>query len=447
MVEVVVGGVLVRRVVPVMVALVVAVVAASGVWAAHRARTARVSVSSHGTQSTTGFSYGSSSPSISGDGRFVAFESDANNLVSGDSNGHGDVFVRDRKTHRTARLSVSSHGTQGNDGSSSPSISANGRFVAFASDASNLVGGDSNGYSDVFVRDRKTHRTVRVSVSSHGTQGNIDSGSPSISANGRFVVFESDDSNLVGGDRNDARDVFVHDLKTHRTARITVSSHGSEGNFGSGAPSISADGRFVAFSSLANNLIGDGSNDPFGGVFVRDRKTHRTILVSVSSHGTQGNGYSDAPSISANGRFVAFTSDASNLVGGDSNGHGDVFVRDRRTGRTARLSLSTHGTQGNGGSSAASISGDGRFVAFASLASNLVGGDTNDRPDVFVRDRKTGRTARLSVSSDGTQGNLNSASPSISGDGRSVAFASDASNLVGGDSNDSADIFVRGPLR
>src|SRR2546430_2734284 len=172
-----------------------------------------------------------------------------------------------------------------------------------------------------------------------------------------------------------------------------------------------------------------------------------TKRVSVDSHGAQGIGESDGDSISADGRFVTFDSTASNLVGGDTNGVGDVFVRDRKTGKTKRVSVNSHRAQANGESFAASISADGRFVAFLSSGSNLVGGDANGAGDGFVRDRKAGKTRRVSVDSHGAQGNAASFPPSISADGRFVAFTSLANNLVAGDTNSASDIFARGPLR
>ncbi len=354
-------------------------------------------------------------------------------------------------TARTERISLASDGTQG-DGESSfgnssgSSLSAHGRFVAFDSAASTLVGRDTNGATDVFVRDRMTGETKRVSLRSGGAQGNGTSFFSSISADGRFVAFTSDASNLVGNDTNDWWDVFVHDRRTGKTERVSLSSGGAQGRGTSFSSSISADGRFVAFVSGAPNLVGNDTNETHD-VFVRDRRTGKTELVSLGSDGAKGNSSSFFSSISADGRFVAFFSYASNLVGGDTNGAIDVFVRDRSTRETKRVSLRSDGAQGGGDSSYPSISPDGRFVAFTSDASNLVGGDTNGVTDAFVRDRKTGETERVSLGSGGTQGNGDSRGSSISANGRFVAFPSDASNLVGGDTNDAIDVFVRGPLR
>ena len=400
--------------------------------------TERVSVSSAGSQANND----SSIPSISADGRYVAFQSYASTLVSGDTNGYQDVFVRDLETGTTERVSVSSAGVQGNNSSTSPSISEDGRYVAFQSSANNLVAGDSNAKSDIFVRDRETGTTERVSVSSAGVEGNDNSSAPSISADGRYVAFYSGANNLVAGDANGYLDVFVRDRETNTTELVSVSTAGVQGNSTSLIPSISADGRYVAFYSSASNLVAGDTND-YLDVFVRDLETGITERVSVSSEGVEGNDYSSYLSINADGRYVAFQSNANNLVAGDTNGYLDVFVRDRETNTTELVSVSTAGTQGNSASVKPSISADGRHVAFYSYANNLVSGDTNDYLDIFVRDLETGTTERVSVSSAGAQGNNSSSYPSISADGRYVAFLSDANNLVSGDTNVRNDVFVR----
>jgi Tol biopolymer transport system component len=229
------------------------------------------------------------------------------------------------------------------------------------------------------------------------------------------------------------------------TVRVSVSSSDTQANSRSMSPAISADGRYVAFESYASNLVAGDTNDRRD-VFVGDRVTGTTERVSVSSSGTQANSRSMSPAISADGRYVAFNSDARNLVAGDTNRAQDVFVHNRSTGTTRRVSKSSSGTQANQRSSTGGISADGRYVAFESWASNLVAGDTNDRSDVFVRDRATGTTQRVSVSSAGTQANQGSWDPAVSADGRYVAFGSYASNLVAGDTNDVGDVFLRGPL-
>jgi len=398
--------------------------------------TTRVSVDSSGYQ---GNSY-SRGASINADGRYVAFSSWASNLVTGITSPAGqNVFVHDRQTSQTALVSVDSAGNWKHGFSEFPSISADGRYVAFQSDANFLVPEDNNVYRDIFVHDRQTRQTTRVSVDSAGNAENSDSWYPSISADGRYVAFTSDASNLVPGDTNNAADVFVHDRQTGQTTRESIDSAGNQGTDTSIFPSISADGRYVAFHSIASNLVPGDTNNDYD-VFLHDRQTGQTIRVSVDSTGNQVNGGTN-PSISADGHYVAFDSDASNLVPGDTNGYPDVFVHDRQTGQTTRVSVDSAGYQGNFGSGNPSISADGRYVAFHSIASNLVPGDTNTY-DVFVHDRQTGQTTRVSVDSAGYQGNFGSGNPSISADGRYVAFDSDASNLVPGDTNGYSDVFV-----
>src|SRR4028119_1476418 len=322
------------------------------------------------------------------------------------------------------RVSVDSAGNQGNSFSGFPSISADGRFVAFSSGASNLVPGDTNNTGDIFVRDRLTNTTTRVSVDSAGNQANSDSNSPSISADGRFVAFYSDASNIVPGDTNSNRDIFVRDRLTNTTTRVSLDSAGNQANNSSRDPSISADGRFVAFVSFASNLVPGDTNRDFD-IFVRDTLTNTTIGVSVDSAVNQGNTYSYSPSISADGRFVAFISNIynpSNIMVADALEDTEIFVRDTLTNTTTRLSVDSAGNQGNGSSSDPSISADGRFVAFSSDASNIVPGDTNNRDDIFVWDTLTNTTTRVSVDSAGNQRNSGSYSPSISADGRFVAF-------------------------
>jgi Tol biopolymer transport system component len=406
----------------------------------HDRTTAQTTRESLGSTSIGG-NHESFAAAVSFDGRYVAFHSDADNLITGDGNGRTDVFVHDRGTWQITRVSVDGAGVEGNNNSQYPSISSDGRYVAFGSAASNLVGGDTNGKIDIFIHDRDTGLTTRVSVTSTGTQSNGGSYFPSISGDARYVAFHSDASNLVTGDTNGVIDVFVHDRNTGQTTRVSVDSAGVEGNLTSWYPSISADGRYVAFESYANNLVIDDTNFRWD-IFVHDRNTGQTNRVSVDSGGIEGNKDSNNPSISADGRYVAFQSDADNLVTGDTNWSSDVFVHDRTTGQITRASVDSAGVEGNAPSEYPSISSDGSYVAFATSASNLVPDDTNGRWDVFVHDRSTGQTTRASVSSDGIEGNDTSWIPSISADGSYVAFESYANNLVPDDTNGRWDVFI-----
>ncbi len=296
--------------------------------------------------------------------------------------------------------------------------------------------------------------TTRVSVSSGSDQGDRESCCPSISADGRFVAFGSFARTLVPGDGNRVDDVFIRDRMTRTTRRMSVDSAGAEGNGATFLGALSASGRFVAFQSLATNLVSGDTNAVLD-VFVRDRDPDgngvfdelngATILVSVGPAGEPANGVSDDAAIPENGRWVVFHSTASNLLAtqpGDTNGASDVFVRDLVAGTTIRVSLRTSGAEGNGDSRFAALSADARYVAFHSLASNLVANDTNNSIDVFLHDIVSGITRRVSVDALGGQANGHSLEPSISADSRFVAFQSIANDLVSGDANGVQDVFV-----
>ena len=408
--------------------------------------TERVSVDFAELQANGNSSY----PSVSADGRFVAFASDAANLAAGDTNAVNDIFVRDRQTGVTERVSVDSNETQADFASANDertAISADGRFVAFRSAATNLVPGDTGFRSDIFVRDRQAGTTERVSVDGAEVEADESSFKASISGDGRFVAFESSATNLVAVDSNGSTDVFVRDRQLGATELVSVNSAEAQGS--GSDPSISADGRYVAFASSSTNLVTGDSNGK-ADIFVRDRQTGTTERVSVDSAEAQTNDGSNEPSISADGRFVAFTSVATNLVAGDTNTASDIFVRDRQTGVTTRVSVNSAAGQANGTNREPSVSADGRFVSFHSLATNLVAGDSNGVYDVFVHDRLAGTTQRVSVDSVGAQANADNTfyGSAIAGDGRFVVFHSVATNLVANDTNAKPDVFLRdrGPI-
>ena len=444
--------------------------------------TDRLSVASDSAEANGG---DSGFPAISSDGRFVVFESAASNLVSGDSNGFFDIFVRDTCrgapagcSPSTARVSVASDGSEANGDSGLPAMSSDGRFVVFGSVASNLFSGDSNGSEDIFVRDTCrgapagcTPSTARVSVASDGSQANGDSFNQEISADGRFIAFESSATNLVSGDTNGVDDVFLRDTCvgasgcTPSTIRISVASDGGEGNGFSFDPFLSADGRFVVFDSSTTNLV-PGDTNGVDDIFVRDTCigasscTPSTFQVSVDSAGAQGNDASFLPKISGNGRFVVFTSFASNLVANDTNNGHDVFLRDTCFGEsgsctpsTVRVSVDSGGNQadapsGGPATNGAAICADGRLIAFGSRATNLVSGDTNGTFDIFVRDTCVGvsgctlATLRISVAGDGTESSVRSDGPAITADGRFVVFHSVSTEFLPGDTNLSFDVFL-----
>jgi len=404
--------------------------------------TTRISTDSFGTEGND-YSFW---PALSADGAIVAFQSDATNLVANDTDGMWDLFVCDRVTGIVTRVNVDSSGAEANAYcyfNSAQSMSADGNRVAFVSMASNLCANDTNGSVDVFVHDRANAVTERVSVDSSGSEANNSSDVCVLSADGNVVAFRSAASNLVSNDTNRSPDVFVRDLSTGSTERVSVDSSGGEADGDSGGTlSISADGRFVAFASLATNLV-SGDKNHKQDIFVRDRLLGTTERVSVSPTGGGGNGWSDHPSISGDGRFVAFLSSATNLVANDTNGVEDAFVFDRATATMVRANVDSAGAETTGDVGWPTMSLDGRVVTFDGTATDLVAGDTNQRRDCFVHDLATGATARISVDSTGAEGNDDSGGfIAISADHGVFAFASGATNLIASDTNGFADVFV-----
>ena len=386
---------------------------------------------------------------LSADGRWLVFQSEASNLVPGDGNLERDIFLRDRLTGTTTRVSVSTAGAQANGSSYGPAISGDGRFVAFESDASNLVAGDTNSARDIFLRDTQAGTTTRVSVSSLGAQTSLLSSMAAISGDGSVLAFTSADGNLVPGIGNGAWQVFVHERLTGVTTLGSVALAGGAANGFCYSPSFSNDGRWLCFSSLASNLA-SADGDGFQDIFVRDRLSGVTVCSSVSTAGIKGTDTSAWPRISADGGTVAFQSAAANLVAGDTNGVTDIFARDLLSGETTRVSVSSSGAQGNGGSDGTSqvpaLSADGRYVAFRSLTTNLAP-NTIGWHAILLRDRLAGTTISLSLTPAGAGASADCHHPAMSADGRFVSFQSGASDLVAGDLNGGIyDIFVRGPL-
>lgn len=425
--------------------LVVAAHAATVVgWAtaAHAAPvTDRVSVANAGQQANGA----SANPSVNLDGSLIAFSSSATNLTDVVVS-PGQVYVRHTASRQTELVSRSTAGGAANGDALDPSISEDGRLVAFQSDASNLVPGDTNGVHDIFVRDRATGVTTRISVSTAGGQGNAISAQPAISGDGRYVAFTSAASNLVSGDTNGVGDIFVHDRALGQTTRASVGPAGVEGTGNSSKPSINRDGSRVAFHSSARNLTARADTNSADDVFVASR-TAVLLRASESSGSVQGNLSSRDAAISADGRTVVYQSAANNLVGGDTNSRRDVFRHDVINGLTTLVSAAGTGGAANGDSLAPSISADGRRVAYSSTASNLVGTDANGATsDVFVTDLAAAPGAQntlVSVSTGGTAANGTSAFSALSHNGLVTAYHSSATNLVAGDTNATLDVFAR----
>lgn len=399
----------------------------------------RVSVSGTGA----GANGSADSPSISADGRYVAFHSYATNLVEDDTNGFYDVFVHDRDTRETSLVSVSSSGALGNDSSWEPSISPDGRYVAFSSLATNLVPGDTFGHEDIFLHDRKLATTIRVSVSSTGAEANSSCRDPVVSEGGRFVAYRSRASNLVIVKPAYTHwGIFLHDCDTRQTERVSVNSDGVSATNTCHSPSISNDGRYVAFSSVSKGFF-PGEDTWDSDVLVRDRAAGYTHFLSQAGAGVKGNGNSANPSISGNGKLVVFESEASNLAPGDINGASDIYLHRLKYGSNERLSWTSENGEPNHDSTNAAISNDGLCVTWRSCASNIVPDDDNGRWDIFARaiGASAGPTRRLSVAADGTQATFDCWLPCVSNSGLFVAFHT-AAPLVPSDSNAKFDVYL-----
>lgn len=437
---------------------------------------ARANVATDGTQANQSSFFGGA---ISGDGRFVAFESLASTLVPNDTNGARDVFVHDNMTGVTERVSVASDESEGDEPATGSAggalgISPDGRYVVFHASFSDLVPDDTNGSSDVFLRDRELGTTERVSLAEDESEADRGSFSGDVSADGRYVTFTSSATNLVDGDTNGdppcpfedptceltGRDIFVRDRLAGTTERVSVADDESQAESSGGSsalnsdPGISDDGRYVVFTSLAAGLVAADPSDN-DDIFVRDRLTDSTELVSVGTAGGSANGISFASDLSADGRFVAFMSTADDLVAAPSDPFlsRQVFLRDRVAATTERVSESTNGTLGNRQPDPESaVSADGRYVVFASFADDLVPDDTNGATDIFMRDRLLGTLERVSLTQYGEEpadesppaAGAFSTHPELSDDARYVVFSSQADNLVFDDTNGLVtDVFTR----
>lgn len=395
---------------------------------------------------------------VSGNGRYVVFSSRASNLVSGDTNGRVDVFRKDLNTGTIVNLTSGANGDSGN-----PSISFDGNMVAFESDASNLVTGDTNLATDIFVRN-VSGGTIAIVSKNGTTQANGWSQSAAISANGNRVAFETIATNLLPAGQSDvtpfATDIYVYDIGAQTLSLVSAGANG-QGNGGTGTSgsytaSLSYTGRYIVFESGSTNLV-VGDTNGYNDIFVRDIEAKTTARVSLTYTSAQATGgHSRNPSISADsdGRTVTFESEATNLIASDTNGYSDVFTRDRNLSQTARINIGLGGAQPNAPAYDPEISADRVYVVFKSAASNLVSNDTNSRSDIFVFDRLKSTTTRISVKPDGSQTSYGSGEiagynqeniVSVSAQGEVFTYASAAPDIVSGDTNGTTDIFAYKP--
>jgi Tol biopolymer transport system component len=396
---------------------------------------------------------GSFEPSVSANGRFVAFSSEANNLAADDANNARDVYLHDRDTGDTILVSHATGGGAGNGVSDEPSISADGNFVSFRSTATNLVDGSpANTESDIFIWNRSNGSIQLASVNDGGNTPSQFSAEPFTSADGNFVAYTTPTSNMVNGvtDANNVRDVVRWNRTSGQNDLVSVTPVGTSGNRASFDPSVSQTGQFVAFRSEADDLVpGADGNGAVRDIYVRDMDggPTGTILVSRGLNGAAANGPSDSPSISADGRFIVFSSEASNLTVDDTNGNvRDVFVFDRQDNSISLVSRNQQRSgSGNGASSDPSISQEGRFVAFTSAASDLDSGDANGATDIFLYDLRTGAMALVSANAAGTAGNAASADAFVAPEGLFIVFSSTASDLATApqtDGNGVSDVYI-----
>jgi Tol biopolymer transport system component len=415
--------------------------------AAIAATTTRVNVKANGDEATGGNSFAAS---VSADGNKVAFSSLANNLDPLDTNAVVDVYLKDLSTSVLKLVSIGANGV-GTASSNLPQISADGNFIAFVSTSPNLVANDTNAVADVFVYRVSDASLERVSVSSSGTEANGGSGAGicgsncfSLSSDGRYVVFESSASNLAALDTDTTTDIYLRDRQTGTTTLVSQTSAGALGTgpLGSNKPSISANGRFIAFESSRVLEASDSNNT--GDIYLRDTLNSTTVRVNTSATGAfTSTGFSARPSLSADGSVVAFRSLSNELVPGDNSvaTQRDVFAKNLTTGAIVRATPPAGGDP-NGDSNEVSLSGDGKVLIFHSAASNFVSGDNNSFIDVFRMLVATGAITRISVASDATEASNESSFPDTNQEGSATVFESIAANLVANDSNARTDIFL-----
>ncbi|MFC3077723.1 Ig-like domain-containing protein [Phenylobacterium terrae] len=377
---------------------------------------------------------------LSENGRYALLTS---NGWPGDATSSPDVFLKDLLTGELALVSKTAAGVQSSHAAFGGGVSGDGRYVVFTTSGNTFDPTDANVHEDVYRKDMATGEVVRVSTAFDGAFGSQTTGastSPLISADGRFVFFTSSAYNIDGGPLDFFQDVFRKDMVTGEVARVSRTADGAYLDGASVLESISSDGRYASFISFSTNLVPGDTNGQTD-AFRKDLVTGEVIRISTSQAGVEANGESAGTDLSSDGRYAVFFSGASNLVEGDTNGQHDVFWKDLATGQLRRVSEAADGTQANGASFWASVSADGRYVTFVSDASNLVAGDTNGQRDVFWKDLHTGEILRINVGPGGVQSNALTGAPQTI-DGQHIVFWSYASNLAAGDTNERADAFL-----
>lgn len=382
--------------------------------------------------------------SISADGHLVVFTSHASNLVRGDHNACTDVFLRDLDHGTTTRVDRGYDGSE-SDGCTGidPIISADGRYVVYSADSTNLVRGVRDGRSHIYRTDLRTGRTELASAAADGTPGNGDSMRPTLSADGRYVAFTTSADNLVPGDTPASTwETVVRDMVTGTVVRTSAASDGTPGNAASDGTQISADGRYVTFFSNATNLV-EGDTNKKVDEFLHDTATGRTTRLSVSAAGVQSDQITIGGTISDDNRYVVLNSHATNLTPESPNtGQNHIYLQDLQEGTLRLIDKGADGVPAPGGTFWASISGDGRHIPMASSGPALVPGDTNGVRDIFVADLPDATLRRVSVGTDGQQADAASYFPDADQHADAVVFTSYATNLVPGDTNHQPDIFV-----
>ena len=414
--------------------------AASSTAASGRERHGPVELISHDLNGSHA-NLNSTSPAISTHGRYTAFISFASDIVIGDTNGASDAFLWDARNSRNWLVTKGFDDAPANGNTSAPAIGASGRWVVYSSNATNLVRGDTNNAADIFVTDMRRGKTKLISASPAGAPANGPSLVPAITGDGRYITYASDASNLVTDDPNGhERDVFRFDTDTGTTILISRSASGGGADDASYSSAISADGNVVTFQSDATNLV-SGDTNGASDVFAYDVTAASTSVVSADVSGASADGASFQPFISADGRYVSFTSAASDLVPDDANADWDGFLRDRTTGTTRALSVTPDGQPADGRSQFAVVSQDGAWATFLSNASDLGLPARDGVSQVYLQNLATGALTLVSVGLRGKPGNHDSDSTSITGDGRHVAFSSAAGNLTDIEYRHGGDVF------